>query len=396
MVPRPAANWLRQPSWGEVWRLLAATLVGAGLWLIVLSQQRSGVRPMPSPASLEVLDPILGLAALVLMLFRRRWPLAIALATTALTALSVAAIGPAGISLISLATHRRWAQVAVAGAAWLVSGAVYQQLRPASTVGDWANTAMISVLSLAFFIAAGAFIGARRDLLASLRERVATAEREQAARVAQARATERARIAREMHDALAHRLSLVAMQSGALAYRSDLTREETAQAAAVIRDNAHQALGELREVLGLLRVVGEPDAQPRRPQPTLADLDDLVADTRASGTQLHATIAVDDPGRLPQTLSRHGYRIVQEALTNARKHAAGAPVQLEVRARKGDGLRITARNGIPETSAAQRMPASGLGLIGLTERAQLTGGQLTYGTDRRGDFVLKAWLPWTN
>ena len=374
--------------------MLAATLVGAVLWLSVQSQQDSGVRPMPSPAWLDVLDPVLGVAALVLMLFRRRWPLGIALATTALTAVSVTAIAPAGISLISLATHRRWAQVAVAGCAWLVSGGVYQGLRPASTSEDWANTAVISVLSLAFFIAAGAFVGARRDLLASLRERVATAEREQAGRVAQARATERARIAREMHDALAHRLSLVAMQSGALAYRSDLTREETAQAAAVIRDNAHQALGELREVLGLLRDVDEPDAQPRRPQPTLADLDDLVSQTRASGVQLHATFAVDDPGRVPQTVSRHGYRIVQEALTNARKHAAGAPVELEVRAREGDGLRIVARNGIPNRSPAERMPASGMGLMGLTERAQLTGGELTYGTDRRGDFVLKAWLPW--
>lgn len=376
--------------------MLAATLVGAVLWLIVHSEQQSGARPMPSPAWLDVLDPVLGVAALVLMLFRRRWPLAIALATTALTALSVTAIGPAGIALISLATHRRWAQVAVAGVAWLVSGAVYQELRPASTSEDWANNVTITVLSLAFFIASGAFIGARRDLLASLRERVATAEREQSMRVAQARATERARIAREMHDALAHRLSLVAMQSGALAYRTDLTREETAQAAAVIRDNAHQALGELREVLGLLREVGEPETQPRRPQPTLADLDDLVAETRASGVQLHATVAMDDPGRVPETVSRHGYRIVQEALTNARKHAAGAPVELEVRAREGDGLRIVARNGIPKGSAAERMPASGMGLMGLTERARLTGGELTYGSDRRGDFVLRAWLPWTN
>ena len=99
---------------------------------------------------------------------------------------------------------------------------------------------------------------------------------------------------------------------------------------------------------------------------------------------------------MPQTVSRHGYRIVQEALTNARKHAAGAPVRLEVHAREGDGLRIVARNGIPKRAAAQRMPASGMGLMGLTERAQLTGGELTYGTDGRGDFVLKAWLPWTN
>ena len=177
---------------------------------------------------------------------------------------------------------------------------MYQGLRPASTSEDWANTTVISVLSLAFFIAGGAFVGARRDLLASLRERVATAEREQPERVAQARATERARIAREMHDVLAHRISLVAMQSGALAYRSDLTREETAQAAAVMRDNAHQALGELREVLGLLRDPDEPDAQPRRPQPTLADLDDLVAQTRASGVDVHATLAIDDPGRVPR------------------------------------------------------------------------------------------------
>ena len=390
----PANAWLRRPAWGEVWRILAATLVGALLWLIVQSEQQSGVRPMPSPAWLDTVDPLLGAVALGLLPFRRRWPLPIALATTALTALSVTALGPASVAMPSLATHRRWAQVAVAGVAWLISGALYQELRPASTVEDWANNVLISVLSLAFFVAAGAFIGARRDLLASLRERVATADREQAMRVAQARATERARIAREMHDVLAHRISLVAMQSGALAYRTDLTREQTAQAAEVVRDNAHRALGELREVLGLLREPGEPEAHQRHPQPSLADLNDLVAETRASAVELRATLAVEDPSRVPETISRHGYRIVQEALTNARKHAAGAPVELEVRARPGDGLHIVARNGIPNRSLGERMPASGMGLMGLTERARLAGGELTYGTDRRGNFVLKAWLPW--
>ena len=137
-----------------------------------------------------------------------------------MTALSVTAIGAAGISLISLATHRRWAQVGVAGGAWLVSGAVYQGLRPASTSEDWANTTVISVLSLGSSSPPAPSSGPAATFW-PLRERVATAEREQAGRVAQARATERARIAREMHDVLAHRLSLVAMQSGALAYRSD-------------------------------------------------------------------------------------------------------------------------------------------------------------------------------
>jgi signal transduction histidine kinase len=392
----PANPWLRRPAWGEVWRILAAALLGTLLYLVVQSQQHSGLRPMPSPSWLDTVDPLLGAVALGLMLFRRRWPLPIALATTALTALSVTALGPASISMISLATHRRWAQVAVAGVAWLVSGALYQELRPGSTAEDWANNALISVLSLAFFVAAGAFIGARRDLVASLRERVETAEREQTMRVGQARAAERARIAREMHDVLAHRISLVAMQSGALAYRTDLTREQTAQAAEVVRDNAHQALGELREVLGLLREAGEPEPHPRHPQPSLADLDDLLAETRASGVELRATVAVDDLSRVPDTISRNGYRIVQEALTNARKHAAGAPVDLEVRALPGDGLRIVARNGIPNRPLGERMPASGMGLTGLVERATLTGGELTYGTDRRGDFVLKAWLPWTS
>jgi signal transduction histidine kinase len=380
--------------WGEVWRLLAASLVGALLWLTVGSEQQSGARPGPSPAWLDVLDPVLGVAALVLLLFRRRWPLAIALATTALTAFSVTAIGAAGIAIISLAAHRRWVQVTVAGVGWLVAGAVYQALRPSSTPEDWANNMIISVLSLAFFVAAGAFIGARRDLLASMRERVATAEREQVMRMAQARTAERTRIAREMHDVLAHRLSLVAMQSGALAYRPDLTSEETARAAGVVRDNARLALGELREVLGLLRDAAEPADRARLPQPTLADLDELIAETLAAGVDLHATLSIDQPTQVPDVVSRHGYRIVQEALTNARKHAEGVRVDLGVRARAGDGLRIVVRNGIPAQRVGERLPTSGIGLVGLRERLLLTGGELSYGVDRRGDFVLKAWMPW--
>ena len=101
--------------------------------------------------------------------------------------------------------------------------------------------------------AVGLYIGARRELIATLRDRADRAEREQAMRVAQARTNERARIAREMHDVLAHRISLVAMHAGALGYRTDLSRDETKRAADVISQNAHQALVDLREILGVLR-----------------------------------------------------------------------------------------------------------------------------------------------
>ena len=112
-------------------------------------------------------------------------------------------------------------------------------------------------------MATGYYIGARRELLAFWRERAETAEREHALAAERARAAERTRIAREMHDVLAHRISLVALHAGALTYRSDLDREETAAAAAVIQDNAHLALGELRQVLGVLRA-GETAAPSRR------------------------------------------------------------------------------------------------------------------------------------
>ena len=110
-------------------------------------------------------------------------------------------------------------------------------------------------------LATGMYIGARRELVASLHDRAERAEREQALRVEQAQANERARIAREMHDVLAHRMSLVAMHAGALAYRTDLSPEQTRHAAEVIQANAHRALADLREVLGLLR---EAPIWPRR------------------------------------------------------------------------------------------------------------------------------------
>ncbi|MCK6210290.1 hypothetical protein KZX45_07000 [Georgenia sp. EYE_87] len=247
-------------------------------------------------------------------------------------------------------------------------------------------------------VALGFYVGARRELVANLHERAVTAEREQALRADAAREAERTRIAREMHDVLAHRISLVAMHAGALAYRTDLSGEETAQAAGVIQDNAHLALTELRQVLGVLRP-GDGGASAEPPQPTLAQLEPLLAETAGTGTTVRLDVAGLPGGdasalaALPVTSSRTAYRILQEALTNARKHAPGAPVDVRLGGGPGGLLTIEVHNG---AAAAPREapPGAGVGLTGLTERAELLGGVLEHGFGPDGSFAVRAWLPW--
>jgi signal transduction histidine kinase len=244
----------------------------------------------------------------------------------------------------------------------------------------------------------GMYLGSRRELMWTLRDRAERAEAEQELRVDQGRSNERARIAREMHDVLAHRISLIAMNAGALTYREDLPPEQVREIAGTLRDNADQAVQELRAVLGVLRGAEEP-GQPRGPQPDLNQLTALLEEVRAGGTPIVTTFRVE-PAAVPETISRHAYRIIQEGLTNARKHAPGQPVTVALSGGAGDGLDLTVVNqpgpygGSPQGDAV-RDSGSGMGLLGLAERAVLSGGKLSYGTDRSGRFVVRAWLPWT-
>ena len=247
----------------------------------------------------------------------------------------------------------------------------------------------------AVLLATGMYIGARRELMASLHDRAERAEREQALRVAQARANERARIAREMHDVLAHRMSLVAMHAGALAYRTDLSPEQTRDAAGVIQHGANRALADLREVLGLLRdsdltADGEP---PERPQPTLCDVPGLVEEARAAGTRVTLSDDVREPQRAPETAGRNAYRMIQEGLTNARKHAPHTPVAVRLSGAPGEELRVEVRNPLPLQHWPPTPRGGGLGLVGLAERAALSGGRFEHGPTA-DEFVLRAWLPW--
>jgi signal transduction histidine kinase len=164
----------------------------------------------------------------------------------------------------------------------------------------------------------------------------------------------------------------------------------------VIRDNAHQALDELRSVINVVRDA-EPATVPERPQPTLADVPALLEESRQAGlaVSLRESPEVVEHGReLPAAAGRALYRIVQEALTNVRKHAASSPVSVEFTGRPGERIQVTVRNRcVAMASALPRGP--GTGLIGLRERTTLAGGALDSGPTADGDFLVRAWLPWS-
>ena len=340
------------------------------------------------------LDLSLGLACLVVMQFRRRHPFAIAMLVTSVGMVSATSTGPGVIVAVSLATRRRWDELVPFAAVSIVSGMLYYQIEPADSAGVYGDLGFV-VVANAVLIAAGLYIGARRALVASLKDRAERAEREQAMRVAQARTNERARIAREMHDVLAHRISLVAMHAGAMAYRTDLSPDKTRRTAEVIQANAHHALVDLRQVLGMLRDDRPKDA-PERPQPTLRDIPDLIDEAVAAGMNVRLTNDVEDLEPAPETIGRSAYRIIQEGLTNARKHAPNTTVRVQLSGEEGGELTVEIRNplrvGDDRRDAA--LPESGLGLIGLVERAELSGGRLEHGRTASREFVVRAHLPW--
>ena len=256
--------------------------------------------------------------------------------------------------------------------------------------------ALLVCVGYAALVGWGTLVRAHQALISSLRDRAERAEADQARRVAEARAGERARIAREMHDVLAHRLSLLATYAGALAYRPDAPPEQISRAAEVVRSGVHQALDELREVIGVLRDDEMPDlAAASRPVPGIADLPALIEESRAAGMRIETEGGAWDAPGLPDVAGRTAYRVVQEALTNARKHAPGQPVAVTLAGGPGAGLDVSVVNPAGPASAgpAFPVPGSGTGLIGLTERLELAGGRVEW-RNADGDFRLSAWLPW--
>lgn len=342
------------------------------------------------PSAFATFDQVLGALACAAVWLRRRWTVGLAVAMVPVCFVSNTAGGAGLIAFFTLTVHRPFRYVAWTGGVSLLLTPLFFWLRPDPDVPyPWA-VLLVFVLTAAI-VGWGMFVRSKRQLMLSFRDRARRAETEAALRAEQAQRLAREAIAREMHDVLAHRLTLLSVHAGALEFRPDAPRAEIVRAAGVIRESAHEALQDLREIIGVLRA-GDPD-DAGRPQPTLAALDTLVSECREAGMKVVLDQHVTDRAAVPTSVGRTAYRIAQECLTNARKHAPGAEVTVTVTGAPGDGLTLCVRN-CPPPGEVPPVPGSGQGLIGLTERATLAGGRLDHGPEDDGGFAVRASLPW--
>ncbi|MFE6747972.1 sensor histidine kinase [Kitasatospora purpeofusca] len=374
------------PKWAVDGLLaLAAVLTSFLHAMAVVAQSRPKYCHSPLEPRFAVLC---SLAALALLL-HRRFPVLVFAVTASLMVLTEDYwLSAALVPLCTLAQRsHRWAVgvtvlfVAVVGASELVHLAAEPDGNGLSLRHYWELSGAIVTASSAAFL--GQLLRTRRELgrsLAELRE-AQQHQRDLHARAVLAR--ERNQLAREMHDVVSHQVSLIAVQAGALQVRAD--NRGTREAARTIRKLSVTTLDELRHMVTLLRAAGSQDRE-ITPQPTREQLADLVAD---SG--LDAELVGEVPVAASAAVERAVYRIVQEALTNVRKHAPGARATVVVR-QVGHGLEVTVTNTAP-TRPGLRLPSSRHGLVGLRERAENLDGTLTSGHTGAGGFRVHATLP---
>ncbi|MEV0490256.1 sensor histidine kinase [Streptomyces atratus] len=335
------------------------------------------------------------LAAAVLAL-RRRNPMAVLAATGGLSIVEFVLVDPpapvvmsAVVALYTVAasTDRptTWRvgllTMAVLTASAMIFGASpwYSQ----ENLGVFAWTGMAG--------AAGDALRSRRAFVDAIRERAERAERTREEEARRRVAEERLRIARDLHDVVAHHIALVNVQAGVAAHVMDKRPDQAKEALAHVREASRSALGELRATVGLLRQSGDPEA-PTEPAPGLAVLDELVATVRRAGLPVEVA-CVDRRPPLPAAVDLAAYRVIQEALTNVRKHAGpGAKAEVSV-VRVGEAAEVTVLDngtGSPEGAGAD---GGGHGLLGMRERVTALGGTLTAGPRYGGGFRVHAILP---
>lgn len=349
------------------------------------------------PTWLLVVDGLLGLVAFALIRLRRRFPLGVYMTfvTASLVSNSISVVMT--WAFLSLCSRRNLPRIGLAlgySAILGVLGSVflpwqartYEPFAPLGAFGV-AVPHLSSLLTMSVMALIGMYYGTRQDRAAGVQDRIDNADRDRELAVL----GERNRIAREMHDVLAHRISLVSMHAGALAFRPDLPPEKTREIAQIIQENAHASLTELRSVLSTLRD-GQLDAvgAPAAPQPTLADLPALIGQARSLGQRVNVNQGLEWDA-VPAVTARHAYRMVQECLTNARKHAPNAVVEVAVAGSPATGISLRVAN--PLAPGPRSVPGAGLGLVGLRERVNMLGGRLWVGP-RDGYFIVESWLPW--
>lgn len=351
----------------------------------------------------HLVDPAIGGLLSLALWWRRRFPLALSLVSLVLSTFTASTGAATVIILFTLAVHRPW-PVSVPVNLLQIPVSLFRMQMVGNDQETWGSVVFGGLISM-MVLAWGIAIRARRQVVLSLRTTAEQERGQQELRLVDARRSERSSIAREMHDVLAHRISLLSVHAGALEYRTrqaedgnaaPLTATEVHDAVAVIRENAHQALEELREVLTVLRTdTTDDDAETgtAAPQVAIDDLDELVEEARGAGQQIHLTN--DAPGlrdARPQ-LQRTVFRVVQEGLTNARKHAPEVPVNVFLHGTAGDEVVVEVTNVTQISTPRSTIPGAGAGLTGLTERVTLEGGSLEAGSSG-GAFRLRVRLPW--
>ncbi len=355
------------------------------------------------PQWFHTVDPFVSLAACLALWWRRRFPIVVAGVVFVSYMIGDSALGAALVTVLTVAVHRGWLVAVLTADAFLAPSLWFSFAHPPPNV-PW--QAMVVIVFLMFLVplAWGMAVRWRRQVVASLRRDAEWAARDHDRRLADARRAERERIAREMHDTLAHRISLISVHAGALSYRSaqaeagagrPLEAADVGAAIEVIHGNARRALVELGDVLAVLRTGDETpdpgDAGP--PQPQIGDIKRLVADAEAVGQRVTVTLECEPSETLRSAVQRTVYRTVQEGLTNARKHAPGTPVEVRVTGAPGDGVVAAVSNRLPVGAPVSAIPGAGVGLAGLAERVALDGGTLEHGPDG-GCFRLVTRLPW--
>jgi signal transduction histidine kinase len=260
-------------------------------------------------------------------------------------------------------------------ATWATALSLLPLFAYASVGNAWGAAVLLVAIT-----ALGDIVYRRRRTGQLLAEQVEVSELERAKRAV---LEERTRIAREMHDVVAHHMSMIAVRAETAPYRVAGLPAEAQAELATIATAARAALTDMRRLLGVLR--SEEDPTPTAPQPGLADVGELVTTARAAG--LDVSITLDDVGDVPATVGLAAYRIVQEALANAARHAPGGLVAVDGRS-LGDRLELSVRNPLAGPAGAD----GGHGLAGMRERAELLGGTLSAGPDGP-DFVVRAVLP---
>ncbi|OII62804.1 two-component sensor histidine kinase [Streptomyces sp. CC53] len=348
----------------------------------------------PGPGSVALM--VLGAAALVP---RRRAPLLALAVTSAVTVAEFASGDPAApVAMSAVVALYTVASRTDRPTTWRVGLATMTVLTGAAMCcgsAPWYSQQNLGVFAwTGMAAAAGDAVRSRRAFVDAIRERAERAERTREEEARRRVAEERLRIARDLHDVVAHHIALVNVQAGVAAHVMDKRPDQAKEALAHVREASRSALDELRATVGLLRQSDDPEA-PTEPAPGLARLDDLLDSFRRAG--LPVTVARTDQGaQLSAAVDLAAYRIIQESLTNVRKHA-GPDATAEVSVvRVGRTIEVTVLDSGSSAAAAPGPAApGGHGLLGMRERATALGGALTTGPRFGGGFRVQAILPLT-